>query len=95
MVQKGSLNRHIPVVNFINGDPLLGSPKSKAQTTGRQKPRPCLHFPLAEINYFPYEEEHQFLFTTGRKERFAQKFLKMLKISGPQSLRGGKSHSSH
>ena len=27
MVEKGSLNRQIPVVNFINGDPLFGSLK--------------------------------------------------------------------
>ena len=57
MVQKGSLNRHIPVVNFINGDPMLDRSKSKAQTIGRQKPRPCLHIPLVEINYFSGEEE--------------------------------------
>ena len=63
---------------FINGDPFSDAPKSKAQTTDVQEPRPCLQIPFAKINYFLKDEGrrtkdgHQFFFTTGWKERFAQ-----------------------
>ena len=76
MIQRGSLNRLFPLVNYINCDPLSDHSKSKAQTTKVQQPGHTLPMPLAEINYSCHEEEeageHQFFFTTGRKERFAQ-----------------------
>ena len=75
MLQRGSLNRLLPLVNYINCDPLSDHSKSKAQTTKVQQPCHTLQMPLAEINYSCHgggEEEHQFFFTTGRKERFAQ-----------------------
>ena len=67
---------------FINCDPLSDHSKSKAQTTTVQQPRPCLQIPFAKINYLAKErrrrreegEGHQFFFTTGRKERFAQSY---------------------
>ena len=75
-VRKRSLNRLIVLVSFINGDPLSDRSKSKVQTAGRQEPRPCLQILFAKINYFPNERStqngHQFFFTTGWKERFAQ-----------------------
>ena len=75
-VRKRSLNRLIVLVSFINGDPLSDRSKSKVQTTSRQEPRPCLQILFAKINYFPHEgrtkDGHQFFFTTGWKERFAQ-----------------------
>ena len=78
MVEKGALSRPLPLVNSINCDPLSDHSKSKAQTTKVQQPCHTLQMPLAEINYSCHggEEEkegHQFFFTTGRKERFAQK----------------------
>ena len=75
MIQRGSLNRLFPLVNYINCDPLSDHSKSKAQTTKVQQPCHTLQMPLAEINYSCHGEEggHQFFFTTGRKERFAQK----------------------
>ena len=77
MIQRGSLNRLFPLANYINCDPLSDHSKSKAQTTKVQQPCHTLPMPLAEINYSCHEEEegeggHQFFFTTGRKERFAQ-----------------------
>ena len=57
MVEKGSLNRLLPLVNFINCDSLCDHSKSKAQTTKVQQPRPCLLFPLAKINYLAKEKE--------------------------------------
>ena len=77
MIQRGSLNRLFPLANYINCDPLSDHSKSKAQTTKVQQPCHTLPMPLAEINYSCHEEEgegHQFFFTTGRKERFAQSF---------------------
>ena len=50
--------------------------KSKRQTTSRQEPWSTLQMPPAKINYFlnaRTDEGHQFFFTTGRIERFAQK----------------------
>ena len=49
--------------------------KSKAQTTSRQERWSTLQMPLAKINYFPKRSRrnaHQFFFTTGWIERFAQ-----------------------
>ena len=67
---------------FINSGPLSDPRKSKAQTTHVQEPRPCLQIPFAEINYFPdartderTKDGHQFFFTTGWKERFAQQYV--------------------
>ena len=77
-VRKRSLNRLIVLVSFINGDPFSDHSKSKVQTTGRQEPCHTPQMPFAKINYFSdvrtYERtnEHQFFFTTGWKERFAQ-----------------------
>ena len=49
--EKGSLNRPIPLLIFINCDPLSDHSKSKAQTTKVQQPRPCLQIPFAKSNY--------------------------------------------
>ena len=59
MVEKGSLNRLLPLVNFINCDPLSDHSKSKAQTTKVQQPRPCLLIPFAKLNYFAKEKEKE------------------------------------
>ena len=59
MVEKGSLNRLLPLVNFINCDPLSDHSKSKAQTTKVQQPRPCLLIPFAKLNYFAKEEKEE------------------------------------
>ena len=59
MVGKGSLNRPVPLVNFINCDPLFDHSKSKAQTTKVQQPRPCLLIPFAKLNYFAEEEKKE------------------------------------
>ena len=76
MAERVSLNRLLPLVNFINCVPLSDHSKSKAQTTKVQQPCHTLQMPLAEMNYSCHEREeegeHQFFFTTGRKERFAQ-----------------------
>ena len=77
MLEKGPLNRLFPLANYINCDPLCDHSKSKAQTTKVQQPCHTLQMPFAEINYSCHREEeeeegHQFFFTTGRKERFAQ-----------------------
>ena len=79
-VRKRSLNRLIVLASYINGDPLSDRSKSKVQTTSRQEPCHTPQIPFAKINYFLNEEEeelrtkngHQFFFTTGWKERFAQ-----------------------
>ena len=86
MVEKGSLNRPAPFVNYINCDPLSDHSKSKAQTTKVQQPCHTLQMPLAKINYYPHggeeeEEEHQFFFTTGWKKRFAQQTLLLMSAS--------------
>ena len=57
MIQRGSLNRLFPLVNYINCDPLSDHSKSKAQTTKVQQPCHTLPMPLAEINYSCHEEE--------------------------------------
>ena len=59
--EKGSLNRPIPLLIFINCDPLSDHSKSKAQTTKVQQPRPCLLIPFAKLNYSCHGagEEHQ------------------------------------
>ena len=61
MVEKGSLNRLFPLVNYINSDPLCDHSESKAQNTKVQQPCHTLQMPLAEINYSCHgeEEEHQ------------------------------------
>ena len=59
MVEKGSLNRLIPLANYINCDPLSGHSKSKAQTTKVQQPRPCLLIPFAKLNYFAEEKKKE------------------------------------
>ena len=59
MVEKGSLNRLLPLVNFINCDPLSDHSKSKAQTTKVQQPRPCLLIPFAKLNYSCQEEKEE------------------------------------
>ena len=59
MIEKGLLNRLLPLVNFINCDPLSDHSKSKAQTTKVQQPRPCLMFPLAKINYLAKQQQPQ------------------------------------
>ena len=83
MAGKGSLNRQIPFVNFINGDPLAGSLKIKGSTdqmTAAVKHPP---YPPRKNQLFSGGEEeeeedgHQFCFTTGRKERFAQLYYAM------------------
>ena len=51
MVEKGSLNRLFPLVNYINSDPLCDHSESKAQTTKVQQPCHTLQMPPAEINY--------------------------------------------
>ena len=63
MVEKGSLNRLFPLVNYINSDPLSDHSKSKAQTTKVQQPRPCLLIPFVKLNYFAKRsrEGHQIL----------------------------------
>ena len=74
-VRKRSLNRLIVLVSFINGDPFSDRSKSKVQTTSRQEPCHTPQIPFAKINYFPKKKKkdgHQFFFTTGWKERFAQ-----------------------
>ena len=58
MVEKGSLNRLFPLVNYINSDPLSDHSKSKAQTTKVQQPCHTLQMPPAEINYLAQEEEN-------------------------------------
>ena len=57
--EKGSLNRPIPLLIFINCDPLSDHSKSKAQTTKVQQPRPCLQFPFAKTNYLAKQEKKQ------------------------------------
>ena len=57
MIQRGSLNRLFPLVNYINCDPLSDHSKSKAQTTKVQQPCHTLQMPLAEINYLAKEKE--------------------------------------
>ena len=75
-VRKRSLSGGIVFVSFINGDPFSDHSKSKVQTTSRQEPCHTPQIPFAKSNYFPKNEErtdeHQFFFTTGGKERFAQ-----------------------
>ena len=75
-VRKRSLNRLIVLASYINGDPLSDRSKSKVQTTSRQEPCNTPQIPFAKINYFlkngRTENGHQFFFTTGWKERFAQ-----------------------
>ena len=51
MVENGSLNRLIPLANYINCDPLSDHSKSKAQTNKVQQPCHTLQIPFAEINY--------------------------------------------
>ena len=53
MVEKGSLNRLLPFVNFIDCDPLSDHSKSKAQTTKVQQIRPCLLIPIRKVELFP------------------------------------------
>ena len=57
--EKGSLNRPIPLLIFINCDPLSDHSKSKAQTTKVQQPRPCLQIPFAKLNYFAKKEKEK------------------------------------
>ena len=59
MVEKGSLNRLFPLVNYINCDPLCDHPKSKAQTTKVQQPRTCLLIPFTKLNYFSEEQQEK------------------------------------
>ena len=51
MVENGSLNRPVPLVNYINCDPLSDHSKSKAPNTKVQQPCHTLQMPLAKINY--------------------------------------------
>ena len=59
MVEKRSLNRLLPLVNFINCDPLSDHSKSKAQTTKVQQPCHTLQIPLAKINYFAEKKKEK------------------------------------
>ena len=64
MIQRGSLNRLFPLVNYINCDPLSDHSKSKAQTTKVQQPRPCLQIPFAKINYLAEEKKKDISFSS-------------------------------
>ena len=59
MVENGSLDRLLPLVNYINSDPLSDHSKSKAQTTKVQQPRPCLQIPFAEIHCLAEKEKEK------------------------------------
>ena len=58
MVENGSLNRLLPLVNFINCDPLSDHSKSKAQTTKVQQLCHTLPMPFAEINYLAKQKQN-------------------------------------
>ena len=59
MAERGSLNRPIPAVNYINCDPLSDHSKSKAQTNKVQQPCHTLPMPFAEINYSPEKKKEK------------------------------------
>ena len=74
--KKGSPNRPVPLANSINGHPVFGSRKINGSNYRKDLQWSTLQMPLAKINYFPKPNErnaHQFFFTTGWIERFAQK----------------------
>ena len=64
MVENGSLNRPVPLVNYINSDPLSDHSKSKAQTIKVQQPCHTLQIPLVEINYLAQEKEKNISFSS-------------------------------
>ena len=73
--KKGSPNRPVPLANSINGHPVFGSRKINGSNYRKDLQWSTLQMPPAKINYFPKRRSrnaHQFFFTTGWIERFAQ-----------------------